>query len=67
MFNVFKAARLVVAERITSLGGVPSTLMDAIESTLRSDTTIEGLSTGGAPAAETLAKEVVRRFPKAVP
>ncbi|EJD00631.1 long-chain-fatty-acid-CoA ligase [Fomitiporia mediterranea MF3/22] len=56
-----EAARIIKRERLTNAGGVPSMIMDLIESSLDSDA-LENLSCGGAPSAETMPKEVKRRF-----
>lgn len=57
----YLAARIIKRENITAAGGVPSMVMDLIESSLDSDA-LESLGCGGAPSAETMPKEVQRRF-----
>jgi len=56
-----EAARLIMAEKLTHAGGVPSMIMDLLETNLKSDT-LEGLSCGGAPSAETMPDDVSKRF-----
>ncbi|PAV15027.1 long-chain-fatty-acid- ligase [Pyrrhoderma noxium] len=62
-WNKDEAARLIVREGITNAGGVPSMVMDLLDSDLASNT-LEALSYGGAPSAETMPKDVHVRFPK---
>ncbi|KAL5480310.1 hypothetical protein ACEPAI_1580 [Sanghuangporus weigelae] len=59
-----EAALIIKRERLTSAGGVPSMIMDLIESSLDKAgySSLESLSCGGAPSAETMPREVVRRF-----
>ncbi|KAL5500943.1 hypothetical protein ACEPAH_9330 [Sanghuangporus vaninii] len=59
-----EAALIIKRERLTSAGGVPSMIMDLIESSLDSagNSSLESLSCGGAPSAETMPREVARRF-----
>ncbi|KAL5512438.1 hypothetical protein ACEPAG_3430 [Sanghuangporus baumii] len=59
-----EAALIIKRERLTSAGGVPSMIMDLMESSLdkAGNSTLESLSCGGAPSAETMPREVVRRF-----
>ncbi len=56
-----EAARLIVAENLTHAGGVPSMIMDLLETNLKSDT-LENLSSGGAPSAETMPDDISKRF-----
>ncbi|KAH8113106.1 long-chain-fatty-acid-CoA ligase [Phellopilus nigrolimitatus] len=56
-----EAARIIVRERLTNAGGVPSMILDLIESSLE-PSVLETLSCGGAPSSETMPKEVLRRF-----
>ena len=58
-----EAALIIKRERLTSAGGVPSMVMDLIESSLEAGgSSLESLNCGGAPSAETMPREVVRRF-----
>ncbi|OCB89617.1 long-chain-fatty-acid-CoA ligase [Sanghuangporus baumii] len=59
-----EAALLIKRECLTSAGGVPSMIMDLIESSLDSagNSFLESLACGGAPSAETMPREVARRF-----
>lgn len=63
---IFAAVRLINREKITSAGGVPSMAMDLLESGV-DISSIETIAYGGAPAAETMAKDIIKRFPKATP
>ncbi|KLO12121.1 acetyl-CoA synthetase-like protein [Schizopora paradoxa] len=56
-----EAARLIMAENLTHAGGVPSMIMDLLETNLKSDK-LENLSCGGAPSAETMPDDVLQRF-----
>ena len=61
-----EAALIIKRERITSAGGVPSMIMDLLESSLEpgagAGNSLEALSCGGAPSAETMPREVAKRF-----
>ncbi|KAI5121730.1 hypothetical protein M0805_009023 [Coniferiporia weirii] len=56
-----EAARIIVKERITSAGGVPSVIMDLIETSLE-PTALETLSCGGASTSEAMPRDVYKRF-----
>lgn len=62
------AVRLIQEENITLAGGVPSVIMDIIETSIgkTGKVPLENLSCGGAPASETMPGDVIRRFKGAV-
>ena len=59
------AAQLIIKERITNAGGVPSMVMDLIETSLETSQ-LESLACGGAPASDTMPKDVLKKFKKVV-
>ena len=55
------AIRIIKEEKINTVGGVPSVILDMLE--VSDDvTTIETVSSGGAPVSESMADEARRRF-----
>ena len=59
------AARVILRERVTNAGGVPSMIMDLLESPVLASSgqsPLESLACGGAPSAETMPDEVARKF-----
>jgi len=59
------AARLIKQEGITATVGVPSIVYDLFESNAVGNTGIEAVGTGGAPAADNLPLEIMKKFPNA--
>lgn len=65
-----EAAHLIRRERVTTAGGVPSMVMDILETTLSKSSlspdeaplALEHLACGGAPAPGGMPSEVVRMF-----
>ncbi|GJJ14155.1 hypothetical protein Clacol_008415 [Clathrus columnatus] len=57
------AAKLIRDEKITNTTGVPSIVYDLFESGAVGTTTLDNIGTGGAPAADSFASEVLRKFP----
>ncbi|CAK5277834.1 unnamed protein product [Mycena citricolor] len=59
-----EAARVIIEEKLTSAGGVPSMPGDLLETILaKQHYPIEGLSLGGAPAPESLPARARKAFP----
>lgn len=65
IFFLILAARIIVKERVTTAGGVPSMVMDLIETSMEINY-LETLSCGGAPASDTMPRDVLKRFRKTV-
>jgi len=64
-WNPKEAARLIRLEKLTAAGGVPSMSSDLIESELKGYP-LDGLSFGGAPAADILTTRALAAFPNVI-
>ncbi|KAG6915678.1 hypothetical protein DXG01_010467 [Tephrocybe rancida] len=62
-----EGARLIKAENVSIVGGVPSMIMDLAETSLaKSSSSIEAFGFGGAPPSEFLAERITKLFPDVV-
>ncbi|KDQ17285.1 hypothetical protein BOTBODRAFT_602185 [Botryobasidium botryosum FD-172 SS1] len=65
-WDVKEAARLIIDEKVTVAGGVPSIVLDLVESTLRGKpSTIVSFLFGGAPTPAQLTEATRKAFPTA--
>jgi len=65
-----RAMQLIEAEKITNAGGVPTIAWQLIEHPNRSKydlSSLDGVSSGGAPSAPALVRKIVETFPKSLP
>ncbi|KIJ37523.1 hypothetical protein M422DRAFT_33642 [Sphaerobolus stellatus SS14] len=65
-WNKFEGAKLIRQEAITGFTGVPGIVYDLFDTDAVGNTELEGVGTGGAPAADHLPSEVKKTWPNAI-